>query len=175
MAETKRALKADGAEGPETVEVKTDSLDKVAIAIQSMVAANQAKSLPHHGPAPTDEHGNVIAPHCSYFDRDGKEYPCVIEGGKFNPRSWPTKGEDPMSTTGIKNTGHCIAFYVRVNFKVKNADNWLPVCGVYNKKDQRNGYKKAYIVLTPDLEKLYTINFSSEKKVILPLPPGITM
>lgn len=146
----------------EVVAPVKDSTEKLATAIESMVAANQAKSLPMFGPAPTDEKGKKLDPHGVFVSREGKEYDFIIDKVYFNPRTWVKKGEDPLSGNSAE-TAHCYAICGHVNYKTKGIDNWKPVSGQLMHKDLRNNHKKSYVKLSPELEKKYTVTYTGDK------------
>ncbi len=146
--------------------------EKLATAIESMVAANQPKSMPMHGPTPTDAEGKPLEVHGKYVERDGKEYDAIIDGNPYlSDRAWVKGGEDPLSGKAAT-FGHAVAFNLRVNFKAKKSDNWKPVHGVYMLQDMRNTHKKQYLVLPPEMASHFTLQMDSRGKVAT-LPSGV--
>ena len=145
--------------------------EKLANAIESLVKSNQGKSIPMHGPTPTDADGKPLEPNCTFVDRDGKEYAGRIDGAYLSDRAWVKGGEDPLSGKAAT-FAHCVAFNVRVNFGAKKSDNWKPVHGVYQLKDLRNTHRKQYVKLSPEMESHFTISCDDRGKV-LSLPAGV--
>lgn len=98
-------------------------------ALQESVKAGRPKPVPRFGPAPTDPvTGERKMPDAVFRERDGKEYPAVIEDTRVigvDHRVGHTGGVDKWRHEDRT------VFDVRVNFGNERTPDWRGVTGIY--------------------------------------------